>query len=223
LLSIPTAPAAGPNALQFGRRGTHELDTQLSAAEGKGPILVDDLMHQRFGDPYGNAMIAALQSHDIPFVVKDEGLVRQYGEDRRYDGHNARAEILMRTGDAADTAPRGSHLVARTDGLTRAGRRERTRLADEIATAIRARQLRLDARGDAAVARGDLPVLASALAGEALDRQKLFASGELQTLVDEGFLAEGPLQQTVRRWAELERRFNQQTVALFLRPLRPDG
>ena len=69
-----------------------------------------DGLFQKLFDPYGTTVTAELQRRDIPFVVEDEGLVRQFGPERRYDGTNARSELLLRT--AAPDAGRCSGWAA---------------------------------------------------------------------------------------------------------------
>ena len=58
------------------------------APASDAPLLIDDPF-KIFANPYAAAVLAELQDRNIPFVAKDETLVRQLGPGRRYDGRNA--------------------------------------------------------------------------------------------------------------------------------------
>jgi hypothetical protein len=112
VLNVPSSPTVnGPNTEDWSQAATRSLRAQLEPLENKGPLLVDDLFTTAF-DPYGAAVLAELQRRDIAFVAASPGLVRQLGPERRYDGTNAGAELLMRTGAAATAPVDGAERVA---------------------------------------------------------------------------------------------------------------
>ena len=100
VVNLPTADSAnGPQSQLWAIPGTRAINAQLPNFDGDAPLLIDGLFLKLF-DPYGTAVAAELQRRDIPFVVENGGLVRQFGPERRYDGTNARSELLLETGDA---------------------------------------------------------------------------------------------------------------------------
>src|SRR5205807_5578548 len=90
--------------------------------------IFDGLFRAGFADPYGAAVVAELQRRGISFVARDPVLVRQFGPTRRFNGHNAKAALLLRTGAATGEAPTGSRRVARGEGLSAGDQRELSRL-----------------------------------------------------------------------------------------------
>lgn len=220
VLNLPYADEGlGPNSQQYAIPAETDLERHMGALDAEGPLLIDDLFHGVFADPYGGAVIAELQRRGIPFVARESGLVRQFGPARRYDGRNAKAELLLRTGDASLAAPPGSRRVARGEGLSAADERQLTRLKARIVDYIEARRLRLNQRGQAAIARGDLPKLVD-VQQKAADSQVLLDSRELDVMVKERYLdVNGVWARRLERYAELQHRWDLETVALFVRPL----
>jgi hypothetical protein len=222
LLNLPTSnQGGGPNAQQDAIPASHDLDHKMGALAKDGPLLIDDLFKVVFADPYGGAIMAELDERGIPFVVQDRGLVRQLGPGRRYNGHNARNELLMRLGDSALIAPTGSRLAVRGSGLTAAEQRELSRLRQMIGDYVHASRLRLNVAGERAVARGELPVIQHELqSAGGPDAQAVVDSRELRGVVDGH---EAVLDRTwadrFERYVTLQHRFDTQTVALFVRPL----
>ena len=84
----------------MGDAGRARIDRQLGALAPDAPILAD-WPGIGFADPYSFSFTAELRRRDIPFVVADRYLVRQFGPDRRYDGHNARSKVFYKLGQAA--------------------------------------------------------------------------------------------------------------------------
>ena len=90
---------------------THAVTNQLGALEGVGTVWFDETGLPLY-DNYSAGVLAELQRRGVPFVVDDSGLVRQFGDDRRFDGTNADVHVVMRWGDAALTVPDGFEPVA---------------------------------------------------------------------------------------------------------------
>jgi hypothetical protein len=221
IMNLPTASyGGGPNSQQYAVTPIRDLYDKMGALEKDGPLLIDDLF-RIFGNPYAAPVLAELQERDIPFVAKDPGLVRQIGPGRRYDGHNARSELLLRTAGAAFTPPPGSLLVARASALTTDEQRELSRLRRQVGEYVAAGRLRLNGDGRVALARGDLPVLRQQLQPDAgADPQAVLDSRELVVIVDRHEAAlNGIWASRFERYAALEKRFDTETVALFVRPV----
>jgi hypothetical protein len=193
----------------------------MGALEKDGPLLIDDLFKVVFADPYGGAIMAELDDRGIPFVVRDPGLVRQLGPGRRYNGHNAQNELLMRLGDGALTPPPGSRLAARGSGLTADEQRELSRLRQMIGDYVHAGRLRLNRAGRRAVALGELPVLERDLqSASGPDAQAVLDSRELSAVVKgRDALLHGAWADRFERYVTLQEKFDTETVALFVRPL----
>ncbi|HYV59867.1 MAG TPA: hypothetical protein VFA62_07335 [Acidimicrobiia bacterium] len=218
-LNLPYADEGlGPNSQEYAIPASHDLARGMGTLDSRGPLLIDGLFRAGFADPYGAAVVADLQRRGIPFVTGDPVLVRQYGPARRFDGHNARAQLLLRTGAGARDAPPGSRRVALGEGLSRAERRELSRLEIEIRAYLDAGRLRLDERGQAALARGELPELA-AFQSQSADARALLDSRELNLVTRRRYLVlDGRWARRFDRYADLQQRADQETVALFVAP-----
>jgi len=211
---------AGPNSDQYAIAGVRELDRDLARLDRGTPLLVDNLSFGPIFDPYGTAVMASLQGHGIPFVVKDANTLRQLGPSRRFTGTNARTELLLRHGDGVRTAPIGSHRIALSEALSAVEQRELTELRDRITALIERSGLTLNRAGREASAKGELAVLRRQLQRRSIDPSPLFASRELVRLGrDRLLLLEDTWADRLARYAELQERWDRQTVALFLRPL----
>jgi hypothetical protein len=150
-------------------------------------------------------------------------LVRQFGPTRRFNGHNAKAALLLRTGAATGEAPTGSRRVARGEGLSAGDQRELSRLEAQIGRYVEEGQLRLNPRGQAALDAGNLPNLAQ-VQGGGVDPRVLFDSRELDVMIQQHFLAlDPPWTARFERYAELQRDHDRKTVALFVESLRRSG
>jgi hypothetical protein len=221
VLNLPFNDAgSGPNSQEYAIPAAHDLDRQMGSVERQGPLLIDDLFMGVFADPYGGSTVAELQRRGIPFVAKDPGLVRQFGPGRVYNGHNAKAALLLRVGAAAQDAPPGSRRVALSEGLSAADQRELSRIEAQIGAYIQAGRLRLNRRGATALAGGDLPKLAE-VREQAAGPQVLFDSRELDVMVQQDLLdTDGVWGRRLERYAQLQHRWDLETVALFVKPLR---
>jgi hypothetical protein len=182
-------------------------------------LLVDDLYQLGVGDAWSGPVLAELQRRGIPFVVRNGGLVRQYGTGRRYDGSNARAALLISIGDAATATRRGARRVVLREGISRRAQRELAALERELGRHVRTTGLHLTSRGREALERGDFPELRRQLRTR-IDPDALFRTRELRRLVDGDLLEIEPAWRArFGRYAELQLRWDRDTVALFVRPL----
>ena len=219
-LNLPHADEGlGPNSQEYAIPASHQLATHMGPLDGRGPFLIDGLFRAGFADPYGAAVVAELQRRGITFVAEDPVLVRQYGPGRRFVGANARAKLLLRTGAGARDAPSGSRPVALGQGLSRAERRELARLERQIRAFVEAGRLRLNDRGQAALAAGQLPTLAEVQA-QGADTQALFDSRELDVMIRQRLVqVDGVWEGRLVRYTELRQRSDLETVAVYLAPL----
>jgi hypothetical protein len=217
-LNLPTS-TAGTSQDNAVIPAVRELTGRISRADLEGPLLADDLYQLGFGDAWGPPVLAAIQRRGISFVLRDEGLVRQFGPTRRFDGNNARGALLIRVGDDAAMTPSGARPVVRRDGITAAERRELAMLERQIAEHVRTRGLRLNRDGQRALARGDLPGLRTQQV--APDPNALLRTRVLAHLIREHFLVvDLTWNARYRRYADLIGRADT-TVVLFVRPLMP--
>lgn len=226
LVAISTLPTynvrSGPVSDASAATTLRAAMDQMGALEGRGTILMD-VNGIRFAEPYSTSIMAELQRRGVPFTVEDEGLVRQLGEDRREVG-NASHRLLFREGDAARDGVPGARRVVYVEGLTAAEKGERADLRDALidhfaAEGMPTRDLESSplppAHKDAVPtgAHPDPDAVATVI-----DR------GILAYLVDHGYLvADDAWQDRLERFAELERRWAQRTLGLFLAPIDDDG
>ena len=222
-LNLPYADEGrGPNSFEYAIPAARDLASHMGSLEGHGPLLIDDLFHGAFADPYGAAAVAELQLRGIPFVTGDAALERHLGPERHFNGRNAKTALLLRTGDATLEAPPGSRQVARGEGLSAAEQRELSRLKTQIAEYLVQGRLRLDRRGQAALDRGALPNLAQ-VQGSGVDSNTLFSSRELDVMIRDHFLVlDDVWSRRFERYADLQHQWDQQTVALFVAPIRTE-
>ncbi|HEV8205544.1 MAG TPA: hypothetical protein VGR04_02500 [Acidimicrobiia bacterium] len=219
-LNLPFSDeGGGPNSFGYAIPAARDLASHMGSLEGQGPLLIDDLFHGAFADPYGGAAAAELQLRGIPFVTGDAALERHLGPARRFNGRNAKAALLLRTGDATLETPPGSRRVAQGEGLSAADQRELLRLKTQIAGYLVQGRLRLDGRGQAALERGSLPNLAQ-VQGSGADPRVLFTSRELDVMVRDHLLVlDDVWSKRFERYADLQHQWDQQTVALFVAPI----
>ena len=87
-----------------------ELVSGLGSLEGRGTVLYDD-SGLLFAEPFSGMTFAEMQDRGIPFVVENEGLVRQFGESRRHDG-TADLRLWQVQGDDAREVPPGAERLS---------------------------------------------------------------------------------------------------------------
>lgn len=108
--SESTGPIETAHHLNAGR----ELVNQLGSLEGRGTVLYD-AAQLTFAEPYSGMTFAELLDRGIPFVFDDEGLIRQFGEERRADGSEA-LRLWQVAGSGALETPPGAERVAFAEG-----------------------------------------------------------------------------------------------------------
>lgn len=222
-LTLPYANLGdGPNSQEWAIPAQRQLQDQMSALHGHGPLLIDDLFLGAFADPYGGAVLVELQQRNIDYVARDSGLVRQLGPDRQFTGRNATQALLLRIGDQTRVAPPGTRRIALGEGLPSSDQHELTRLTNQIADYLRRHGIQLNARGRDALRHGQLPNLSRIPSlGPRLDPTALFTSRELGVLSDRHDLVLDPTWAArFARYSLLQGNWDKETVALFVGPIR---
>jgi hypothetical protein len=214
-LNLPSSDQ-GKTSPDWPIAAARDLGRQLARLEDEGTLLVLPL----FTDHYKTAVLAELQHRGIPFVVDDPGMIRQLGPSRRFTGTNARAALSLRIGDEARVTPPGARRVALHEGLTAEEQLELAALETRIEKYIRDGRLRLNRRGREALRNGDLPTLRRHSLRQIVDPELLFSSRELVWSVRQDLLVlDDRRAQVFERYADLQDRGDNETVALFLQPL----
>lgn len=195
-----------------------DLNRQLAGLDADGTLFVDGAA--TFGDPYGAAVLAALDRQGIPFVLR-EGLIepRQLGPDRGYTGDNADEMLTVAYGGDAETVPPGARRVALHEALTPAEQRELDRLEAQIRELVAGGGLRLNDRGRTALANGALPLI-EAEGATNVDPDALLGSRELAFMARHDLLVlDDATAARFDRYASLREEWDANTVALYLGPL----
>ena len=213
-----TAPAA---AYPVARR----LTDAVGSAELAGPV--DVVCGEGVFDPYCEAVMARLQDDGVAFVVDEKIGVRQLGNGRRADRGRPLDELIVVAGDYAVFTPPGARTVTRHEGLDRDEALELFYLRADLARAITAGDVRLNARGERIARRDGF----ASVAGEGPARIDAAASMEprpdlfgthrrdLVAMVREDLVvADDPWQASLDRYADLQDRWDNETVAVYLVP-----
>lgn len=210
-----------------------QITSDIAAADLTGPLRVE--CSQGVADPYCEAVMAELQGQDVPFVIDeiDDVALRQLGQERRWDGTNARATLLVTAGDSALFPPSGFREITAHHGLTEEEQDELFFLREDLRDAPADGDLRLNDRGTRVAERGDLPSVdpdSSPLQvdiEEAADlREELLGPHrrDLVAMVEEDLLdADGDMSRQLRRYADLQSTWDEQTVAVFIGPVPDHG
>jgi hypothetical protein len=206
---------AGPMADAYAIDVMKEAGPQMDALEHEGTILVD-LDGIRFAEPYTGPVMAELRRRNIPFVVNDEGMVRQLGDHRRLHGDAQR--LLFRQGNAALKTPEGARRVVFVEGLTSDEKRELEDLRAAIIAHFDKRPVEVTPYGKRVLEQPAYePIRTLAGRGDATTLEKY---GGINFLITHDLLVADPSwQDRYDRYVELVRRWDQRTLALFLAPL----
>jgi hypothetical protein len=207
---------AGPSADEASIPVTRRLTAGLGSLEGKGPFLFE-VATLRFAEPYSTAVMAELQRRGVEFRVSDPGWIRQLGPSRALgEGAQVTGRLVLQEGDRA-FAPQPGRLVSRVVGLDSRHHAEMLRLREEVFGYAAEHGLRLNERGEDAVAvRGvlDFPGV-----GPVVHDLDLISADELALIVREDLaVIEPSWRARFRRYVELQQRWAKLTVALFLEP-----
>lgn len=219
LLNLPSSDQ-GTIASEQAMKVARDLTDQLDHVGLESPVFLD--AHAAFADPYPAAVLAAITRRGLSFVITDDITNKEnVGDGRHFDGDNAETVLSLRSADGLLDPPARSERVAYV-GLDPPGRRELVSLRDEVARRLLgAGGVRLNARGRAALRRGEYPVFRSLDAEDAAGTiERLTSTRELVKMIEDGSLdVDPPLARLLRRYSVLQRRWDQ-SVALYVAPLR---
>ena len=198
----------------------------VADADLQGPLLVTCAEH--IFDPYCETTLVALQDGGVDFVVPWEIDVRQLGAARRWDGSNAVAELVVITGDYAVFPPPGREIVYLHEALDDEEQEELIALRTELLGALADGTLTLNQRGQRVADEGRLIAYRDG-ADTTVDPEQLIRVRDWLFGVDRRDLVamaghdllEAPdnWDDKLRRYAELQAQWDEETVALWLRPL----
>lgn len=204
-----TNQRVGPSADDGSIPSVHTLLRHLGSLDGSGTLLFD-VKGLRFAEPYSVPIINELDRRGVEIVVDDDGMVHQLGNARRFTG-NVSGRLFLREADSAVADQPGADRVAIAYGLNDAEQRERDGLRAQVS---------------AFLASGQLPLTDAGRQGPPLpaDLQSLLPGDQIGALLQSGALAlDGTWQPRFERYAELQRKWDAYTVALFLAPLGPSA
>jgi hypothetical protein len=219
----PAGPAARAYQIPVVRELDRQLGEQLAGGNDLGTVWFDSANLPLF-DNYSAAVLAELQEHGVPFEVDEPGLVRQFGDRRRYDAtHGADTRLHLLGGREALTVPDGETRLALATPLSSDDQAEL--LADEAALVdfVASGGAVLNGAGEAAAAAGTLPVDPSSLVAAATDPRAVVVDGVLPALLRDGYVdADADTVLIASRYADLLTEVNAgATVAVLVSPLRP--
>lgn len=228
LFAVVALPAyvqpAGPAATAFQIPVVRDLDAQLADVDGLGTVWFDSTNLPIF-DNYSAAVLAELQSQGVAFLVDEPGLVRQFGEHRRYDGHGATERLYLLQGRDALSVPDGDRLLALATPLDESEQAGLLAAEDELTDFAASGAAVLNDAGIAATAAQTLPVDPRSLDDASADPRAVVTSGVLPALLRDGFVdAPAETVELAVRYADLLERVNARTtVAVVVEPLTLDG
>lgn len=212
LAMVPTHPEVGPTADLDAAPVMRALAPQLDELRGRGPLLLS-LEGLRLFEPYSIAVLLELEERGVDVVVDEAGMIRQLGPERAATGDEEGRLFVWQAELGVHGAP-GMERVAFLAGLSDEEREELARRGDDVARWMRSGELRLTETGRAAVETGRIPDLEDLMVPEvdplAVDVRAI------RLAVDEGYLVSPDHQTDLDRWADLRRRFQRQTVGVWV-------
>jgi hypothetical protein len=204
-----------------------DLVRSIDAADIRGPVLVET--NESLWDGYTEAVMFELDRQGVELVVDDEVGDRMLGRARRWDGDNAVALLRISTGDWATLPSPGATVLGRHRGLDQREHDELFLLQTDIEEAFADGELRLNGSGRRAAERN---------AFESVARRDPDHRVDAGTVTDLRFLNYGRYLRDVllmiredlldapddwvpklERYADLQERWDSQTVAVFLEPI----
>lgn len=219
VVALPThRQVAGPQSDADAVSVLRDVSRQLDRAEVQGPVLFAeaDLVRMSIYEPYSTALMLELDRRGIDVVVDESGQARQLGGDR-WHPERARARMVLLQGDRADDTPRGGRRVASTRGLDARERLELDGVVQELTVELESRRLTLTDEGRALAQRGAFVGIegdGSVDGSMALDFRTLLYALEVHA-IDET----DPSLEALQRYAELQRRWDRQTLSVYLVPV----
>lgn len=221
VVAVANLPAnnqkAGPTVDDWAIPVMRKLDPQMAALKGQGTLLID-FDGTKFSpfEPFTGPVMAELQRRHIPFVLEDKVMLRQFGTGRRVEGTPKR--LLVVPGQRSLTAPPQGNRVALVEGLSPRERAERSALAERLTAYLqRLGRVPLTPTGMQALERPEWAVARSDVANR---KDSAFVDSHVvEYLMRHDLLdLDAPWRARFERYADLNERFERDTVALFLKP-----
>jgi hypothetical protein len=214
VLTLPTsaAPQGPTQDVRYGPSIAALVDQVEDYDPGQRVLF--DTSSLRFGEPYSGPVLAALGRAGVGFAVPDEITVRQVGERRRVDGQEQRTLRIVEGLDAR-TPPPGTNRIAFVSGITPSEEAELDELRAEVIATLTDSGIRLNQRGQDAVAAGRFDFPVGVLAPGA-DATALEAAGWVQVFITEGYVDLDPaVRERFEHYATLAERASRFTVGIF--------
>jgi hypothetical protein len=221
IIALPrSAPAGGPAIDAYAIDVVRELRPQLAALDGRGPVQFEPGI-PRFAEPYSTPVLDCLDELGVEVRVTEHGALRQIGTSRRADGDEA-LMVTLREGTPALEAMPGAERIAFASTLSADDRQELERLARDVGELVEEGRIHLTPGGTEAASAG---VLMPAPGPDGYrDADQLVATGLLVGMLENAAVEPEPADaELVERWAELRRRLDRETVAVFAIPLDEDA
>jgi len=220
LLNLPTYNQnAGPSADAASIPAVHDMLSQLGSLDGKHTLLLDTA-GLRFAEPWDLALANGLDRRGHEIVVSDPGMIRQLGPARAFDGH-ADGELVIEEGDNAMREHPGlSRAILHVD-LDTSEQAERLDLQNQIGDMLAAGGLQLTADGQRAVGQGKVAALVQPADGVRPDPRGLLAGDQIRDMLTNRWIEVDPSWKArFERYADLQHRWNFQTVGVFVGPVQ---
>ena len=223
LLAVLNLPVynqhTGPSADAASIPAVHDMLSQLASLDGKHTLLLDT-HGLRFGEPWDAALVNGLDRRGHEIVVDDPVTIRQYGTARAFDGH-ADGELVIEEGDnAMRDYPGMSRAILHVD-LDAAEQAERLELQSQIGDMLASGGLRLTPDGQQAVTDGKIAALVQPADGVRPDPVGFSSAIRSETcspIVGSKWIRRG--RNGSRAYADLQHRWNFQTVGVFVGPVQ---
>lgn len=149
---VPITARAGPDSDRDLIPVVRSFVDQLRSYDEDETVLVD-VSHTRFGEPFSGPLLGQLALQGITFNVTEDRLTRQVGNDRRADGTETVAMVLV-MGSALRRVPQDATVVAESSALTGAERAELDVVDDKVVDVVGSGGITLNAQGRAAARAG---------------------------------------------------------------------
>jgi hypothetical protein len=209
---------AGPSADAASIPAVHDILSQLGALDGKHTLLLD-IHNLRFAEPWDVAITNGLDRRGHEIVVDDPGMIRQFGPARAFDGH-ADGRLVIEEGDGAVSDHPGMTRVVLHDDLNASEQEERAALQQQLGDMLTSGGLHLTPNGQRAVTQGKIAALEPPADGSQPDPRGLLVGDQIREMLANGWIElDSTWKPRFERYAELQHRWNFQTVAIFLAPV----
>jgi hypothetical protein len=222
LLAVLNLPrynqSSGPSVDEAAIPAARDMLSQLGSLDGKQTLLFDT-RGLRFGEPWDAALVNGLERRGHKIVVNDPVMIRQLGPARAFDGHaDGRLVIAEGEGGIRDH-PGMSRAVLHVD-LDAAEQSARLALQQQIGDMLASGGLRLNAEGSRAADSGKLAALVQPPNGARPDPRGLVAGDQIRDMLINRWIDLDPAWKPLfARYADLQHRWNFQTVAVFVGPV----